>query len=92
MILKYFFGDWCWPCKVSKPAVQKAIRETEWADIELINVDTQQKEMQEYSVRSLPTMVFVSDEWKMLDKIVWARSYEQMCHYLSNNKHKLCDR
>ncbi|MFW5939791.1 MAG: thioredoxin domain-containing protein [Halolamina sp.] len=60
--LKDFYADWCGPCKTQDPILEEL--EEEYADVEFekIDVDADQETANEYSVRSLPTLVIENDD------------------------------
>ena len=60
--LKDFYADWCGPCKTQDPILDEL--EEEFADVEFekIDVDSDQETANEYSVRSLPTLVIENDD------------------------------
>ncbi|KPN29320.1 glutaredoxin-like protein [Halolamina pelagica] len=60
--LKDFYADWCGPCKTQDPILEEL--EEEYADVEFekIDVDSDQETANEYSVRSLPTLVIENDD------------------------------
>jgi len=60
--LKDFYADWCGPCKTQDPILEEL--EDEYADVEFekIDVDSDQETANEYSVRSLPTLVIENDD------------------------------
>jgi thioredoxin 1 len=60
--LKDFYADWCGPCKTQDPILDEL--EEEFADVEFekIDVDQDQETANEYSVRSLPTLVIENDD------------------------------
>ncbi|MFW5935194.1 MAG: thioredoxin domain-containing protein [Halolamina sp.] len=60
--LKDFYADWCGPCKTQDPILEEL--EEEFADVEFekIDVDSDQATANEYSVRSLPTLVIENDD------------------------------
>ena len=60
--LKDFYADWCGPCKTQDPILDEL--EEEFADVvfEKIDVDSDQETANEYSVRSLPTLVVENDD------------------------------
>ncbi len=62
VIIKDFYADWCGPCKTQDPILEEV--EEDWTDVEFekIDVDEQQDIANEYSVRSLPTLVVENDE------------------------------
>ena len=60
--LKDFHADWCGPCKTQDPILEEL--KEDWGerfDMEKVNVDEQQDVANEYSVRSLPTIVVEND-------------------------------
>jgi len=60
--IKDFYADWCGPCKTQDPILEDV--EEDWTDVEFekIDVDEQQDIANEYSVRSLPTLVVENEE------------------------------
>jgi thioredoxin 1 len=60
--IKDFYADWCGPCKTQDPILEDV--EEDWSNVEFekIDVDEQQDNANEYSVRSLPTLVVENDE------------------------------
>jgi thioredoxin 1 len=60
--LKDFYADWCGPCKTQDPILEEL--EEEFGDVEFqkIDVDQDQETANEYSVRSLPTLVVENDD------------------------------
>ncbi|GAB7094853.1 thioredoxin [Halolamina litorea] len=60
--LKDFYADWCGPCKTQDPILEEL--EEEYGDVvfEKIDVDQDQETANEYSVRSLPTLVIENDD------------------------------
>jgi thioredoxin 1 len=60
--IKDFYADWCGPCKTQDPILEDV--EEDWSNVEFekIDVDEQQDIANEYSVRSLPTLVVENDE------------------------------
>lgn len=63
-ILK-FYGDWCNPCKTLT-----TLLDSENFPITAINVDLKPEKSIEFKVRNVPTLVFVDEEGKELDRIV----------------------
>ena len=54
--LKYFTASWCGPCRFFKPVIKELIKEGE--NIEIIDIDSNQSESQNYQIMSVPTLVF----------------------------------
>ena len=58
MELKLFSADWCGPCEQQ----HKMFEDFDAVPVEQIDVDEDQQRANEYSVRSLPTMVLLNDD------------------------------
>ena len=58
MELKLFSADWCGPCEQQ----HKILEDFDAVPVEEIDVDKNQQRANEYSVRSLPTMVLLNDD------------------------------
>lgn len=56
-----FGADWCGPCKVLAPVVDKVSKEFQEIEITYIDVDTDQDTTKTYNVRSVPTLIFCKD-------------------------------
>lgn len=61
-VLVDFFAEWCGPCKMMGPVIEKLAEEYEgkWK-IGKIDVDQSPKTSMEYSVQSIPTLMFFKD-------------------------------
>jgi thioredoxin 1 len=60
-----FHADWCGPCKTQDPIVEDV--EDEWDEnddvtVEKVDVDNEQEVANRYQVRSIPTIVVVTEE------------------------------
>ncbi len=57
-ILVDFFANWCGPCKMVAPVLEKVER-----DLKVIKVDTDQYEelARQYGVMSIPTLVLIAN-------------------------------
>jgi len=61
-VLVDFWADWCSPCKMLMPILEKLVREYDGAVIlAKVNADEQQGIAQQFGVRSLPTVVLMRD-------------------------------
>jgi thioredoxin 1 len=60
--LKDFYADWCGPCKTQDPILEELEEEYEDVEFEKIDVDQDQETANQYSVRSLPTLVVENDD------------------------------
>ena len=65
-VLVDFYADWCGPCKMMAPIIEKLAEEYAGkVEVGKLNVDTNQKTAQDYGVMSIPTiLLFVGGEKK----------------------------
>lgn len=64
-----FYADWCGPCRAMSPAIQSLMEEynKEGSDVEIkkVNVDSDPDLTTKFSIRSIPTLVFLKDGVEM---------------------------
>jgi len=60
--LKDFYADWCGPCKTQDPILEEIAEDFPDVEFEKVDVDANQDVANDYSVRSLPTLVVEDDE------------------------------
>lgn len=58
-VLVDFYADWCGPCKMLSPVVDKVAEESEDIKVVKINVDEAQDLAMKYQVMSIPTLVVI---------------------------------
>ncbi|KYK25625.1 hypothetical protein AYK26_05800 [Euryarchaeota archaeon SM23-78] len=56
-----FYAEWCGPCHIIKPILEKMSTENKDIDFYEINVDNNQKAASIYVVRSIPTLIFLKN-------------------------------
>lgn len=56
-VLVDFYADWCGPCKMLAPVLEKIGNEHNEFDIVKINVDDSQDLAMKYGVMSIPTLI-----------------------------------
>ena len=74
-----FYADWCGPCQMLKPIMEEL--ETEYGEgvkFERVNIDEEPVRAQEFEVMSIPTLVFMDDEGKVLETMVGLREKEEI--------------
>lgn len=72
VVLVDFYADWCGPCKMMAPIIEKLAEEYEGqAVIGKLNVDDEPFVSSRYRVLSIPTLMFFKDG-KEADRIVGA--------------------
>lgn len=77
MKLIHFTADWCNPCKKIKPIIEQFIAENPDIEHKVIDVDKNMPAAMEYSIKSIPTLIFESDE-KVVGRHSGAITYEQL--------------
>lgn len=60
--IKDFYADWCGPCKTQDPILEEVEEDWQNVEFEKIDVDEEKDIANDYSVRSLPTLVVENDE------------------------------
>ena len=60
-----FTADWCGPCQMLKPLIERLSRDEKYKDIAFVEVDVDYDELRTVSdmmnIRSVPTLVFVKN-------------------------------
>ena len=76
-VLVDFYADWCGPCKMMSPVIDKIAEEVEGVKVCKLNVDDAQEIAGQYGVMSIPTiMVFENGEVK--EKFVGVTSKQEL--------------
>lgn len=60
-VLIDFYADWCMPCKMMAPVVEKIASENEDLKVVKINVDNEQDIAIQYGIMSIPTFMVVKN-------------------------------
>mgnify|MGYP002865978883 CR=1 FL=1 len=77
-VLVDFYADWCGPCKMMSPILDKLA--VEWQDklkVAKINVDDAPDLAQQYGIMSIPTLLFFKNG-EVVDKRVGVVSKEEI--------------
>ena len=74
-----FTADWCGPCKVMAPTIERIVEEYKGQPIMIksINVDENRELAEQYGVRSIPTLVF-EKAGQEVDRTVGNQRYEDI--------------
>jgi thioredoxin 1 len=73
-----FYADWCGPCKTQDPILEEL--EADYGDsvsFEKVDVDEAQDVANQYSVRSLPTLIVENDDG-IVDRFVGVTQREDL--------------
>jgi len=77
-VLVDFYADWCGPCKMMAPTIEKVAEELgEKAKVGKINVDENQDLAMEYNIMSIPTVIIFKDG-KEFKRMVGVRDKEEL--------------
>jgi thioredoxin len=87
LTLLKFWAEWCAPCKIMTPIVEKVLGEEGFNNVELvnINVDEDPDAAREYHIRSIPTLLLIDDQRKVLNTLTGSASMEQVKEFLSSS-------
>ena len=66
-IIVDFYADWCGPCKMMSPIIDKIAEENETVKVGKLNVDEAQDIAVKYNVMSIPTIII----FKNIHIIYW---------------------
>ncbi len=56
-----FWAQWCGPCKMMMPVLEKYSAEDDAIEVVKINVDEEPEIASEYGIRSIPTFMYIED-------------------------------
>ena len=71
-VLVDFYADWCGPCKMMSPVVEKIARDYSGkAKVGKVNVDEQQELARQFGIMSIPSFVFIKNG-KKVDQAIGA--------------------
>lgn len=76
VVLTDFYADWCGPCQMLEPIVERLAAETD-AAIAKVDVDANQRLASVYGVRGVPTLVLFADG-EQVESAVGMQSEQQL--------------
>lgn len=76
-----FYADWCSPCKVALPILQKA-EDIHPGKIAKINIDNNSDIVAQFGIRSIPTLIVFSNNVAVLKKTGIPRNVEEVIDML----------
>jgi thioredoxin 1 len=76
VVLTDFYADWCGPCQMIAPIVDRLASETD-AAVAKVDVDANQQLAAAYGVRGVPTLVLFADG-EQVEEIVGVQGEDQL--------------
>ena len=80
-VLVDFYADWCGPCKMLGPVIEKLAEEVNDYNFYKINVDNAENIAREYGIMSIPALLIFEDG-KLLKNSVGYKSMDELKEYL----------
>lgn len=78
LVLVDFFAEWCGPCKMMAPSIEKLAKSYEGkVKIGKLDVDANNDIGQRYEIQSIPTIIFFKDG-QIVEKLVGFQSEEAL--------------
>jgi thioredoxin 1 len=81
MKLLKFYAEWCGPCKGLTMVINGAKDKIDIA-VEEFDIDNEMMMVQEYKIRSVPTMVLVDDAGKEIRRQIGLVTEEKLLEFL----------
>ena len=76
VVLTDFYADWCGPCQMLEPTVERLAAETD-ATVTKVDVDANQPLAAAYGVQGVPTLVLFADG-EQVEEIVGLKGEDQL--------------
>ena len=77
-VLVDFYADWCGPCKMMAPAIEKIAEEvSEYAKVGKVNVDDSPEIAEEFGIMSIPTLL-IFENGEVINKHVGVKDKETL--------------
>ena len=82
-----FWAQWCVPCKMIGPTLDKIDEENPRVSLLKLNVDDEENKglLEEFSIRSIPTVILVNKSGEVLDRMTGNQTKEKIQEILSNH-------
>lgn len=78
-----FTAEWCGPCRMLKPELEKAAKELSGkANVVVLDIDANQNTAAEYKVTSVPTLILFKDG-KEADRLVGLKEADSIVHFVN---------
>jgi len=85
IVLVDFYADWCGPCKMLSPIIDKFANEVTNITVVKVNIDQNQDLAMEYGIMSIPTLILFRKSEKIGVKQGF-QSKEMLMKWINENK------
>ncbi|MBR5086497.1 MAG: thioredoxin [Muribaculaceae bacterium] len=74
-----FFATWCGPCKAMAPVIEKMEKKySDKIEFRKVDIDQDTELARQYQIKGVPTLVILSSEGEVLNKIVGAQAEDYL--------------
>ena len=80
-----FFANWCMPCKMLSPELEKLKEKMPEIEIYKVNVDESMEIAKEFDVYSIPALFLFKDK-KVISKSIGFKSVDELMKWVEENK------
>ena len=80
-IIVDFYADWCGPCKMQAPIIEKIAEEKPNVKVGKLNVDENPNSAVKYEIMSIPTILIIKNG-QVVREIVGLTDKEEITRYL----------
>ena len=81
IVILEFYADWCMPCQMQSPIIDKIAEERSDIKVGKINVDENQSLAEKYGIMSIPTILIIKDK-EISNKFVGVTSKDKIMENL----------
>ena len=81
IVILDFYADWCMPCQMQSPIIDKIAEERSDIKVGKINVDENQSLAEKYGIMSIPTILIIKDK-EISNKFVGVTSKDKIMENL----------
>ena len=85
VVLVDFYADWCGPCKMVAPELERLARDMTDISIIKLNVDNSPTTARKYEVMSIPTLLLFK-EGKQVAKTIGFKPKDQLVSWIDSYK------
>ena len=79
-----FYADWCGPCRMLAPVLEKiAVEMKGKASVAKVDIDSEQKTAAEFQITSVPTLILFNDG-KEVNRLIGLRNEEAVKNFVSS--------